>query len=161
MRPFFYTLLLLITGSIVTCQSVSGIRAAGKSSDWAKTSGLVHSVGVKSEHAGRAGTVHRPSVLYGYTLNEVGYSNDRVDFARDTMSRSAAMKQASRFTIGQTVTVRYDPKDPEQSALEVGVVPMDWIKLGGGMLMIALAVFFAKRLWKNLTSGGLAPASGF
>lgn len=83
--------------------------------------------GVRSAHP-------KPTVEYSYRVNDSEYRGQRIAFAyAPTYSRDEAEALIERFAKGSSVTVYYDPAQPQESTLEQKA-----FGLGSGLIVNAI-----------------------
>jgi hypothetical protein len=98
-------------------QQAKALREASQT--WPTTTGKV----LKSRAEVRGGRRARvyPYIVYEYAVNGQSYESDHVR-ANDKLWRGYSSRDAydtvDRYPAGATVTVYYNPADPQQSALE-------------------------------------------
>lgn len=82
-----------------------------------------------------------PEIRYNYTVGDTPYEQT-LEFPRSTTpTRELSLHYVDKFPEGATVDVYYNPDHPEQSILEPGGQPGDWLifafGLGATILMVA------------------------
>jgi hypothetical protein len=79
----------------------------------------------------QSGGVDIPVVEYQYVVNGTTYSSAEVSLRPLSifLSRISAASQVGRYPVGRSVTVHYDPVDPANAAIEVGLSWADIIFL--------------------------------
>lgn len=138
-----YTLLIGVT-------SLAAIFIGGRpivrhlaSASWPTTSGQITAAEVREHRfAGRGLTVTRwdPVVVYEYQVGETSLTNDEVRFSDEafTSSLEGAERAVAPYEPGQTVTVTYNPANPEIAVLERRVETESYLIAGGGLLLLVL-----------------------
>lgn len=129
--------LLTVTGTI----SVYFLGEASRT--WPQTNAVILSSEVsKYENRSTGGTANRsisyaPDVVYTYSVKNNNYTNNRVSFSPiGGSNRSRIARYVSRFTIGKSYPVYYNPEKPENSTLIRGTS-----KLNIAGIFAALAFF--------------------
>ena len=96
-------------------------------------------------------TMHKPNIVYSYTLHGVRYENDRLSFF-DGASENTALADSilALYPVGKEVTVHYNPDDPGDAVLEPGsgvalIVPLVLGLFLCGFAAIPLLVVRAER----------------
>jgi hypothetical protein len=87
---------------------------------WPSTSGMVLMSSVQSRQSGRSHSTY-PIVVYQYTVNGQSYQSQTIKAGEQFLNvRVMGQPQATvtRYPIGATVTVFYNPSNPAESALE-------------------------------------------
>jgi len=114
------------------------MREASRARGWTIVSGTVVRSSV-SEFAGKDGNTYRPMVVYSYSVGSIRFMSSRIAFhplARPSRERAAEL--AAKYPVGSIVRVLYDPADPEQAVLELGISPWVPILAGGAFSMLAV-----------------------
>ena len=92
-------------------------RKAIASREWLSGVGRVISSELHISY-GRRATYH-PRAKYSYTVAGQNYTGERIVFAwRAVFDRQAAEKVVESYRPGQTVTIFYDPQQPQESTLD-------------------------------------------
>jgi len=86
-----------------------------------------------------------PKVTYQYSVNGNTYADKKELFSpqfggKDTRLQTS-QKILARYEKGGPITVYYNPQNPAESAVEIGVTWATFIKLGVGMLLFASCSF--------------------
>jgi hypothetical protein len=82
----------------------------------------------------------RIHIFYEYQIKGVSYKNSRVNFQDDKDSKR---KIRDKYKVGDTLTVHYDPNNPEESVLAPGATTGSLIiKILGGFFCFSLAGIF-------------------
>lgn len=90
-------------------------RRAPGPADWPCTAGTVLSASLQVSSAGERRT-EQPLVLYAYQVDGQRFQGDRLRYAGVPWSPAAVVDHCPA---GSSVTVRYDPANPGNSALEL------------------------------------------
>jgi hypothetical protein len=78
-------------------------------------------------------------VVYSYAVGSVRFMSSRIAFhPLASPSRDQAARVAANYPVGSTVRVLYDPADPEQAVIELGISPWVPIAAGGAFSMLAV-----------------------
>ena len=122
-------------------------RQAFAATRWPTVPGRVLKAGTVEEWLPRTGaTVYRPAIAYEYEVAGRRYTGDRLRFGDvDSVHRLDAEALVSRYPVGATVTVAYQPDRPEVATLETRV---DWPSIGlralAMLVCLALALFLLR-----------------
>lgn len=137
----FAPMLLLLIVALVT-----KLWEAKRASKWAQTSGKILKSTVEARHHqfnGEAETVKNvPAVEYEFSIGEKTYRGARI--AIGDMGGEDIEPMLARYPVGKTVTVYYDPSDPNQCVLE-REIPKGIVSGCLGMLALlaaAVAAFY-------------------
>jgi|GEM_PF-1873866 len=126
---FVYLGLNILIGEIRTW------RKAVASREWPSSVGRIISSEVQTAYGGRS-TTHYPRAKYSYTVAGQNYTGDRIVFAwRNIFDRQATEKVVESYRPGQTVTVFYDPQQPQESTLDRNF-PWPIFELFSGVLVL-------------------------
>ncbi|MCC6741623.1 MAG: DUF3592 domain-containing protein [Planctomycetia bacterium] len=133
---------ILLFGAWMAWFNLSGVWRAREWDSWKETKGTVIEGGARGRRESR-----RVSCEYTYTVDGTAYRNDVV-----TLMSGAGFQGGGATTPGGTVTLRYDPDDPSDSALAPGDAVNSWCWGGVGLAIAAfgavlvLATAFPGRL---------------
>jgi len=141
-------LVLLLSGGIIGFSQYRSVRDAHT------TTGTVTDVEMERYESGvrTSGetTTYEPQVTYTYTVDGETYTGDDIAFGSefDTNSRERATDLVSQFEAGSSVTVYYNPADPDQAYL---IPQFDF--LPAGALIAAGLLLFADSLtpWSRVS----------
>ncbi|MDP3792723.1 MAG: DUF3592 domain-containing protein [bacterium] len=134
-------------------------RNAMESKNWPSTDGRITISDVSKNYDSEDDSVtYGAKVTYNYTVNGMIYMGGTVAFGDYSSSDpSHAGGIVSRYPVGKSVKVYYDPSDPKTSALEPGAGWSSFVGLMAGIAFAAIGVvgfFFAR---KKLRSGTTLP----
>lgn len=98
-------------------------RLAQASLSWPVTSGKIMESASQYNVNPSAVNGYVPDIRYCYTVNEIEYESDRLNFS---LNQGAGNRRNSDFYVnkyrkGNTVNVFFNPKEPSQSVLEAGI----------------------------------------
>jgi hypothetical protein len=100
--------------------------------DWLTTGGKVTSAKLSKQNAD---DTYEPIITYVYAVNNREYHGSRVFPGKKTNSKKdMAQEVLDKYPENTYVPVRYNPKNPEDSALEAQPHPMNYIALAGWIL---------------------------
>ena len=118
------------------------VAVAGR---WPVAQGTVLESRVAQYRAGQGGWRYRPRITYRYWVGGQAYTNDLLAFGAHALSEGgvAAQQKAhvtvERYPVGRQVVVRFNPKRPVQSVLEVrSVVSKSLFIVGAIILLVAV-----------------------
>jgi hypothetical protein len=83
-----------------------------------------------------------PRVSYWYKVDGMRYTGSRITFGEARQPLWHIEDSRNRYPFGATVTVYYDPKNPQHSALELRAVSPGWSSFMGAV-WLSLGVFVA------------------
>jgi hypothetical protein len=114
-------LLFLSIGLAMLYRQIQALRWGRLSTHWPTTSGKVQSAGVQRYRG--EGISYGVNVGYTYTVAGVQYHSRRLEFGiqPETWWHAAAREAVSKYPIGSTVTVHYNPDNPKVAVLITGV----------------------------------------
>jgi hypothetical protein len=138
-------LVLLAIGVFMGIWAGSRLAKERASLDWETVEGVIVDSDVSRsmiQTRRRRGTRRRDSykvtVRYEYTVDGKTYTGNRIGFGgsptRSSRSRASSLR-SSEYAEGTTVTVHYDPKNPEKSVLYPGVSMLSYILLGVAVVL--------------------------
>ena len=129
------------------------LRDGYSSTDWPTTEGTVTESRMLRTRGGKKG--FRPSVVYSYTVQNEGFSSDRILFGMAsfrTFSKTGeqrANEWLEKYPAGYPVTVAYDPSNPDNSTLNTGAHYTAWIAPIMGLPFLAAGMFLARPTRKS------------
>lgn len=129
-------------GFVLYCRRMAG--KAERSELWPPTSGWVTRSEVVTDTSlvgTAARRVYKSAIEYTYTVGSQEHRSDTICIGGtfDTSLRGRAEKRCSRYPVGASVNVFYDPSNPDTACLEKsaeGTLLFTWVGVG----LIALAV---------------------
>ncbi len=137
-----WLLALALAGFAWLAQGAARRRAAA-AANWPTADGRVVTSEVTTRYS--SNNYYTPAVTYAYEAGGVAYASDRLRPGGTPYfwSRKKADEIVARFPAGSTCVVRYDPRRPQTSALEL--TPQSWAVLlfavFAGMTAILAAIF--------------------
>lgn len=162
--------IFVLVGIFFTVQGVLEWDRAAKSASWPTVQGTVTRSEVtthRSTHKGRSSTSYHAHIEFDYEVDGKALHGNRRTYKVMASSQSAANEAVAAYPTGSSVTVSYDPKDPERAVLEPG---WDWsnaIPIAVGLFAIAFVSFIrwlvvrnvqkAVQRMKDLTALGIDP----
>ncbi len=114
-------LILLGIGLGMLYRQTQALRWGGLSTHWPTTPGTIQSAGIQRYAA--EGISYGLKVGYTYTVADVQYHSQRLGFGiqPEIWWHAAAREDVSKYPIGSTVTVHYNPDNPKVAVLITGV----------------------------------------
>lgn len=109
---------------------------------WPTTQGEVISSSIGTEHSGTAGnsnTTFKAKIKYQYEAGGRTRQHHKLCIGGQLQVswRSKAEEYCRRYSVGQQVTVHYNPKNPADAVLEVRE-ETSWLYLAGGVVFIVV-----------------------
>lgn len=119
-----------------------------ESNSWPSVTGEVLESYVASGRGSEGGTVYHAHVLYEYEVSGTTYQSVTVKLGDTSKSSvySTYQKVVDAHPVGSSVTVFYDPDDPNLACLETGLNFIVVILFGIGVLLIRSFVRMKKRV---------------
>lgn len=140
------SVLIASVGMVALSTGFLSVWAAARTRRWPRVPGTVLSsrVELKLGPPPREATLFTPCVTYRYTVEGTELRGSRIAFEEvESELRSAAEELTSRYEVGSTVQVSYDPRDPSSSMLQPGVSGA-WVlapTVGISLLMLGATIF--------------------
>ena len=137
--------LFLVVGLGAGIYSFNLYSTATESESWPTVKGDIIDSGANRVHKVQTGkSKWEAHVNYKYSVNEMEYENDRVKFGVDLSydSYQLALKSISGYPSGGRVPVYYDPINPQNSTLEIGVSFFTYLGFGFSALIIMIGLGF-------------------
>lgn len=105
---------------------------------------LQHQRPVPEGEGGGTRIHYEARIHYEYNVGRIHIGSTVVRLGpTETSSEQQAQATLSRYLPGQTVQVAYNPEDPTESVLEPGLHPLDFTRLGVGLVFLVLAFSMA------------------
>jgi len=143
----FFFFICVGVGAFVIYSGIKDIIHTKVSLDWPHTSGKIVSSSVEASQGstGTGRSAWHADIEYEYTVNSQSFINYRVSFGDyGSSDKSHAQGMVSRYPVGITVAVYYQPDDPGESILEpAGTKTGIMLKLVVGSVFLFLGVFIA------------------
>jgi hypothetical protein len=120
-------------------------RARGTASrTWPSAEGIIKTSRVVTHDADGI-DMYVAEVRYDYNVHGKTYTGDRLGFGHYAGTQDKARQDVDKYAVGRRVDVRYAPRQPQTSTLEVGatgvnVAGMALAAGGAAMLVVAAAV---------------------
>jgi hypothetical protein len=129
-------------GAYISADFIRDIYFALKSEHWPTTNGRVIRLDVIQSRSATRSTYESALVGYEYEVRGVRYTSKRIDYAGrgGGWSHWGALQYLRRYHEGESVPVRYDPKEPERAVLETGVTFGNFFRLLFGFAVLGLGL---------------------
>lgn len=146
-RTFTAFLTLTMAGIFTTAIGYWQFRESIASKTWPVVSGTVVESRVRDHHNSDNTTVYQVDVRYEYTIEDIRYTGNQVSLSDiNYVNLKKAKAVVSRYPVGQTVEVHYDPVYPGRAVLETGVKGSVWAVIGVGCLLTLMGMGAVKFL---------------
>ena len=154
-NPIGLAIGLLIIGIILFFVSIFMIMAGAQSNSWAATDGIVTSTSIREKYDSDDGDyTYYPEITYSFQVDGKTYTGDRWDptgIQSGSSIRSSAQNKIDKYPVGSTVTVYYDPNNPNKNALTKGVNGIAIIMLVISIIMVVIGIVILAVLGKILS----------
>jgi len=142
----FVMLGMFAAGIVMIAWGGYEIKGSRESGSWPNVQGTITSSDVSkritrdSNHRKR--TTYYPKVGFQYQVDGRRYASSRIAFGTGDTGGSAkwARKVVNKYPVGKTVTVYYNPQDPQYGVLESGITWRSIIFLLAGIAFFAAGV---------------------
>ncbi len=115
------------------------LQNARVSASWPTTSGQIAYSEVRIDRD-EDGTTYHADVTFDYVVDDRRYSADTVNFGEyGSSNRRHAEEIVAQYSVGQAVTVYYNPAEPETAVLEPGVTWSSYLVLGIGLIFACVS----------------------
>lgn len=128
-------------------------RKAAEAAQWPTVHGEIVQSEVRehtsTDDEGTTSTTYEPLVKYHYVVKANEYTGTRIGFGVNQFDRNKAYEISSRYSVGQIVSVHFDPKDPAKSVLETVALGANifsivgWVFAGIGVLVLLIGIIVA------------------
>ena len=115
--------------------------------DWSSVEGEVVGVEIRDARLYRGRKGYQGFVSYQYIVDGQAYTSAVFRFGSGTGKTSSydrAVERVSTYQPGDPVSVYYQPEDPANAALEVGVEWFFGVLIACGLFLIGTAIWFAR-----------------
>lgn len=152
---------ILFAGILFVAWKAGRIATEISSYGWSQASGIVDSADfyAKTKKSGKSSvsTTHYGEFRYRYTVNGSDYSGYRYDATgkMHTGLEGETNRFQSLISEAGKVTVYYDPQDPSQSVLKVGISEDSQVRLVFAVFLGLVGVLTIRTNWKRLTRGDM------
>ena len=141
-------ILALVGLGFITSALVSNQRTKAAES-WPTMPGTVLHTEIRT-HVSRNNRIttrtYEPIIHYQYNLMGKPYESKNLSFGSLRMKNDQAEEIVSRYPVGSSVTVHYDPNKPEKSVLEVTARGGKTMMVSGGIFIVMGIVLFILQL---------------
>lgn len=135
----YYALIIgafIAVGLIITAFGWRAFQKGKRSKQWPSVEGEISETRLASDENDLL-----PDIRFSYTIDEDCHIG-RVEFPPGTMPMPGfAENQLEKYPLGSTVTVYYNPQQPDQATLEPGQANDDWLILAAGIGFTATGLF--------------------
>lgn len=133
--------IFLLVGGGLTYWGWTILENAKASASWPTAQGEVIKSEVTRNTDGEGHTSYSPEVTYTYFADNQSRKSYTIKFGENSYgNKRTADEIAAKYPIGKSVTVFYDPQNPEKSVLEPGVSSGSYIVLGIGVLFVVISL---------------------
>jgi hypothetical protein len=151
----FFFLIFFAVGAGLSYWGWTVLQKAQASTTWPSVSGQVVESDV-SYWNDEDGNYYRPEVTFAYAVDGREYEAARINFSSDQSydSTDDAWEVANRYPTGETVSVYYDPAEPETAVLEPGATTGSYLLLAVGAVLILVALLIGPVIALGAVMGG-------
>jgi hypothetical protein len=144
---------LLVFGGLAGANAIKIWHQSQRAASWPTVSGIITRSRVESKKMRQGGTMYRttgrsthyrPDLAYTYQVEGVHFEGRRARFgtpSRWSKDRARYEKIIAPYSTGQAVQVRYDPRHPGESVLELQVAPFWRSIVCFAAVCLALGIF--------------------
>ncbi|MFH1701620.1 MAG: DUF3592 domain-containing protein [Candidatus Zixiibacteriota bacterium] len=135
---------------MIFCNSFILLNNALAKSSWPSVRGIIISSNIAGERA-----IH-PDIVYEYEIQGVLYSGvsslNTPPFGNKRKRYDIASKEIINFSVGDTINVLINPKDPSESYIKHQFTVDIYVKLALGATLLMLSGFFSPSVmrWKSI-----------
>ena len=130
--------------------AAGAVGIARASRDWPTVAGRIVRSEIRSNRGANGLPGFRAMIRYAYVVDEEEYEGREVSGGNFPYrsARSANLRVAA-FPVGELVTVRYSPDDPELAVLETGMsVDVLYLPVMAGLLLLAALAILSWGGWQ-------------
>lgn len=156
-RSLFFAALALLIGGAMFAFGISFVRQANESNAWPSAEGFVRSTRVLRDYSTTSSSNNASFyvvVTYAYVVDDFTHTSERFSLGRGSTAsknyntREEAQAYASEtYPSGTSVTVYYDPTDPNSAVLSNGASFSTYVPIILGIFFLAcgIALFYSTR----------------
>lgn len=151
---FWIALMFLVVGLPATGVAVWAVSVEIGRTMWPTVEGEILRAGLTSYRSesqkGLSLQMYSPTVTFAYMVRGQRYEGDRI--ASDTWSsseESSVREYLQAFPVGSAIKVHYDPQNPVDSRIEVGIKFVYVVMLFACLLFIGLGIWVAVLWWRG------------
>jgi Protein of unknown function (DUF3592) len=138
-NPVVFGAIFLVIGLILLVIGILQRNQAQEAQSWPITSGVIIGSGLLEHKHFDAEDHHteityEPQVQYQFSVNGQAFAGNRIAFGTVSYPYQTAANKIASYPQGTSVTVHYDPDDPNQSVLEP--------KAAGGVILLIMGILF-------------------
>lgn len=134
--PVFF---LLLIGVFLLCFGIWQIFREIAPRNWPLVPGIIVSVNLSKQYAGRGGYQYVPEIEYEYLYDDKAFRSSQRRPGNYTSGQLVTGDAiCNRYPVGGKITVFVNPKNPARAFLEYGVTPLGWILIFFGVLFTLL-----------------------
>ncbi len=141
---FCFCLAFVLVGGVLIWLTILARRRTAESQRWPTVPGRVVSSEVRrsvSQDAdGNSSTDYQAEVQYTYSVSGASFTGQRLTFAVQESSYTAALDNVQRYPPGAAVAVHYNPRKPEEAVLEVQQSSGNTWMMVAGIVFAALGI---------------------
>ncbi len=146
-----FPLIFIGCGAMVLYFGWQDIQHAMASSNWPTAPGMIQSSSVEYHRSQKGSGTYGAKVLYSFTANDLAYNGGQVAFGDySSGSPDHANSIVNRYPQGESVTVYYDPANPEFCVLEPGLKWQTWMLPIFGLVFFSAGIFMAVSIPKAI-----------
>ena len=127
------SLMLVGVGGAIAVLAHRHVKAGESSAGWRPTEGVIVESYVVEIPSGQYGVNNYAAIIrYDYSVGGAACRCNKVSYKHTPLDRKGSQRLADRYPVGRRVTVYYNPANPAQAALEVGVSRGTYLWMYGG-----------------------------
>ena len=121
------------------------LRRAADAVNWPCAKGTIEGSEVRPSGRG----YYAPQVSYSYAVEGTVFTGDAIQSTRIVGSETDAGAIAARYPVGAEIDVRYNPRRPESSMLELGPGAARWRMIVAAVMSAGTIIFATLGVWHN------------
>jgi hypothetical protein len=144
--PIFCSIFMLV-GLVLAAYGMRDLIKAGRSGSWPTVEGTIirSQINTKSDSDG---STYAPEIEFRYAVGDQVYTSTCIRAGmRMSASHRFAAAFTSRFRVGATAQIGYDPLDPASAILEPGIHKQAFLGTAGGLGFAFLGAWFLLMAW--------------
>ncbi len=154
-----WIIMIVIVGGLGFWVGIHALYKGIRSRSWHVTQGQITESRTVEYIDEDGDHMYRPVIVYTYTVDGREYEGDRIKASLAASSSSNPPKrESSRYQVGDAVDVHYNPQNPYDAALEMGI---SWSRVLFGLAFGAIMIGLAVAAWPQLSTQQESPEPTF
>ncbi len=147
MRNAYIGIMLVVVSAFLVFYGLNMLIKGKASNSWPVCQGTVVSSDIeqesKTDSYEKQTVSYRAHVVYSYLVNGTAFRSNRIAFETySTSQKGKVLAIANKYPAGETITVYYDPADPNSAILEKGTGTAAYFIIVVGCICVFLGTLY-------------------